>query len=348
MGAYLILLLVVLTMVFLSGRYKEMKPLVFIILALFAGLRYNVGIDYISYVTQFSYLVDGYKDVVREPFFYYIVVALDKIGGTHQFIFLVFAGITQYFMYKAIKENSINFSLSVLLYFSVVSFYLFTFNVVRQWVALPIFLYSIKFLKEKDPKRFFTYNVIAGLCFHVSLILLLPLYFVIDREFSKWKKTIFIGMAVFAGLSIRTIIAYTPYGFYVMNDELAFQSSIDFKIYAFFLFAIGLEFFRSGFGDSRMTRILLNFNFVSILILIVLLFQNSGVLILVIKRMHNYFLATYIFLIPLLFQKIDEKFKNYFLAGTYVVLIFLFLLTIIFTGDNLQVVPYQINFDLFK
>lgn len=345
---YLTLLVVVGVLLFLSSRYKWLQTVVFIILALFAGLRYKVGIDYESYVEQFSYLIDGYKSVVREPLFYYIVKALDSIGGTYQFNFFVFACFTQYFMYKAIKENSINFILSTALYFSIVSFYLFTFNVVRQWLALPVFLYSIRFLYEKDGKRFLLYNLITALFFHVSVIFLLPLYFVIGRRFSKVQKLIFVGLAIFVGLSIRTILAYTPYGGYLSATTVGSETSIDFKIYAFLLLGIGIEIFRDRFEGSRMRSILLNFNFISILILIILLFQNAGVLILIIKRMHNYFLATYIFLIPLIFQRVDEKLKGYFMAVACVVLALLYLATVYFTGDNIQITPYQINLDLFK
>lgn len=345
---YLALLIVVSILLFLSSRYKQLRVVIFVILALFAGLRYKVGVDYDSYVELFSYLADGYSYVVREPLFYYFVKGLDAIGGTYQFIFLVFACFTQYFMYKAIKTNSVNFTLSTALYFTIVSFYLFTFNVVRQWLALPVFLYSIKFIVEKDGKRFLLYNVISALFFHISLLFLIPLYFVIGKEFSKWKKLLFIGLAVFAGLSIRTILAYTPYGGYLSATTVGAGSEIDVKIYAFLLLAIGIEVFRYRFEGTRMRTILLNFNFVSILILIILLFQNVGVLILVIKRMHNYFLATYIFLLPLIFQKVDEKLKGYFMTATCVILALLYLATVHFTGENIQIVPYQINLDLFK
>lgn len=348
MAIYFILLAVVFLLLFLSSRYPWLRALVFFILALFAGLRYKVGIDYDSYVEVFGYLVDGYRNVVREPLFYFVVKFLDMIGGTYQFMFLVFAGFTQYFMYKAIKTNSINFTLSAVLYFTIVSFYLFTFNVVRQWLALPVFLYSLKFLVEKDGKRFLLYNLVTALFFHVSLIFLIPLYFVIDKKFARWKKLAFIGGAIFVGISIRTILAYTPYGVYLQATSVGAESSIDLKIYVFLLFAIFLEIFRKHFESSRMRTILMNFNFVSILLLIILLFQNTGVLILVIKRMHNYFLATYIFLIPLLFNKVEDKFRNYFLTVTYMVLAGLYIMTVYFTGDNIQIVPYRINLDLFK
>lgn len=345
---YIGLLLIVVFLSIIIPYNRKAGLILFIILGLFSGFRYNVGIDYASYLDVYQYIIEGYN-VTNEPFFQYFIKAIDYLGFNAQFFFLISALFTQYFVYQSIKHLSKEFVLSTLIYVCIVSFYLFTFNVVRQWLGVSVFLYSLNFVVAKDYKRYFIYNLLAALFFHISLLFFLPLPFFLTKNLSKKTRFILVLVTIFCASSINYLISKTFYSNYILNESYSFESKIDYKIYLFLVLAIIIEGFRTKINRDNLSLLLLNCNFFSALIIIVLLFQDSSALILTIKRLHNYFLATYILLIPLIFsQFIGSKLKGPAIILASLVLCMLFILTVYFNGDVLKITPYQINLHLFK
>src|SRR5690606_10620817 len=105
---------------------------------------------------------NGTLFVTNEFGFGFLLKLMISIGGEAQLFFLVFAALTQYYMYKAIQKNSIDPGMSILIYFCILSFYLFSFNGVRQSLAGAIFLYALWFIQTGDLKRYTLYFFIAS------------------------------------------------------------------------------------------------------------------------------------------------------------------------------------------
>ena len=61
-------------------------------------------------------------------------------------------------------------------------------NGVRQSVAIMMFYYSFRYIKEQNLKKYLILNGI-GCLFHSSAILFIPLYFVLNRRFKFNTKT---------------------------------------------------------------------------------------------------------------------------------------------------------------
>jgi len=348
MLAYFILLLLVLFFLVL-GKVKGFDysyAAIFIILTLFAGFRYMVGIDFEQYQNIFDYVKSGSLFVTNELGFGLFIKLLDFIGGTAQLFFFSFAALTQYFTYKAIQKNSLNPGMSILVYFCILSFYLFSFNGVRQSLAGAIFLYSIYFIQNSDLKRYSFYVILASVFAHLSIIFYYPVYFVVKKHYSTFIKLIILFAAIASGFIIDKLIAYTPYVSYA-GDSKSFDVAIDAKIYAFLLLGIFLEVVRYKFDKTDFSNVLFNFNFISVLILFMLIFQNNTALILILKRLHNYILATYIFLIPLIFDNLEYKSKKISEYAFYMLFIFIYIITIIAIGSRIQIIPYHMNFQLF-
>jgi hypothetical protein len=348
MGIYFILLIAVLFFLVL-GRVKGFESAyasLFAVLALFAGFRYMVGIDYPQYSNLFDYVKNGSLFVTKELGFGFFLNLLVVIGGTAQLFFLIFAVLTQYYTYKAIQKNSVNQEMSILIYFCILSFYLFSFNGVRQSLAGAVFLYAIWFIQTSDLKRYSIYIFVAAIFAHLSVIFYYPVYWVIKKHYSTIFKILLLVLAVAFGFMIDKLIAMTPYAVYV-GDDKSFDVRIDAKIYAFLLLGIFLELIRRRFDKTELSNILFNFNFLSVFVLLMLIFQNNSALILLLKRLHNYILATYIFLIPMILETLEYKSKKISSYAFYMLFILLYILTIVAIGVRIQIIPYSLNFQIF-
>lgn len=144
----------------------------FIAMALFSGLRYEVGVDYQNYVNIFYYVSDNLT-IKTEPGYQLLIKFAALLGGTPQLVFLIAACITCYFICKFIESECENKSLSTIIYMCLGPLYFSSFNTVRESMAIAIFLYSLRYLEEYKWKcilymlfaSLFHYSALAFLCF---------------------------------------------------------------------------------------------------------------------------------------------------------------------------------------
>lgn len=348
MDIYIYLLLLILFL--LSGLVIDRKALVlpFIVLMLFSGLRLDVGIDYGTYELLFEWGISE-RQITSEPFFAYYIKIIDFVGGNVQFFFLLSAIITNYFVFLFIRQFSVNYALSILLYFCNISFYLYSFNAVRQWIACSVFLYSLTLFNNKNFKGYILINIFAALTFHYSLFFIFPLVFLTKYKFIERFRIYGYLLAFAAGIFSRIILSATIYDGY---EDLSFDSTVDFKIYFFLILSFTLELFRNKIDNNResFSKVLVNINYLSILLLIMLVLQSSGALILLFKRLHNYLFAVYIVFIPFAINKLIpvqglRKIMSYLFC---LVLIIFYLVTIYNHGMFNKLIPYNYNLNILK
>lgn len=110
-------------------------------------------------------------------------IILTKLLGyfSHPRIYLaVYGFITVFFVYKAttyLKPDSV--ALVMFLYYLV--FFVNSFNGMRQYVAIAISAYSLKFVFERKPISFVLLILLAS-TFHTSVLLVLPVYFLWQKK----------------------------------------------------------------------------------------------------------------------------------------------------------------------
>lgn len=327
-------------------RFKNFIVVPFIILALFAGFRYGVGIDYFAYINIYNWGVNG-AYITKEPFFKYIIIFCELLGGNAQMMILILALITNIFVYKSIIKTSPNVIVSFLLFFSIISFYLFSFNAIRQWAACSLFLFSLSFLSRKEYKEFIIVNAIAILFFHISLIFIIPLIILSTFNINKKFRIILFAFSLFLALSFKTFLNSTIYVDYG-EKESELDSVVDMKIYLFLLINIFFDFLRKKFPQTFIHRILFNINFISILLLMIIIIQHSGMVVLLLKRFHNYLLSTYIIFIPYLLSNFHLKKQKLINVVALFLLPLLFLTTVYFLGFNIKLLPFKFDFTIFK
>lgn len=61
------------------------------------------------------------------------------------------------------------------------AYYSFGFNRIRQYLAISIFLYSFKFIENKNLKKYLL-MIFIGSLFHKIILFCLPLYFILNLK----------------------------------------------------------------------------------------------------------------------------------------------------------------------
>ena len=151
--------------------------IIFIIIAGFRGE--TVSRDYENYVNFFEQIKNGETvPVINDPGFYFIIKLVTLFSDKYAFLFLIYAilGVTiKFISFKRILGIHYSF-LAIAVYSS--NFFLFhEMTQIRIGVATGFFLFSIPYIIKREPIKYLI-SILLGSFFHVSLLIVLPLYFI--------------------------------------------------------------------------------------------------------------------------------------------------------------------------
>lgn len=152
----------------------------FIILVTLASCRsVTVGTDTESYISVFNSFVNGssfqtvkqYANTV-EPLYLRFTQLLASICSSHFFYLLINSVVIYGGVLSYIRKNSCNVVMSIMIFIAL--YYTSTFNIMRQYVAIGIFLIS---LNKFDERKYFEFSVLCCIAalFHSSILLMLPI-----------------------------------------------------------------------------------------------------------------------------------------------------------------------------
>src|SRR5690606_15337049 len=130
--------------------------------------------------------------------------------GTPQLMFLILAIIFQFFVFKIIEYYSTNYWLSLIILLLIPPFYLASFNGVRQYIAIVIFLYSLRYIEKKEYFKYFTCIFIGAFFFHESIIFVMIVFPFILKEFKLKFKVFLLLSVILFNLFIEVLVSYTP------------------------------------------------------------------------------------------------------------------------------------------
>lgn len=175
----LILLFGAITEVF--GKMKHTK-LYFVIsailVALFAGLRYNTGADWGAYEPIF-YQMPKLGNVINwEVGFYWVSLIFYYVFGNYYVLQFAVSAFLVYSVARFLWKHTDYPIFSLLLFFV-----MFTINnmllmaLVRQSIAVAIILFGYKYIINKSLGKYIIIVVLACM-FHISAIAALPMYFI--------------------------------------------------------------------------------------------------------------------------------------------------------------------------
>ena len=185
-------------------------PIIFI-----AGVRYNVGTDYINtYYTGFYRLLEG-SEWDNFEFGYRILNKMIQLFSNNVFIlFFITAVIFVGFTYAGIYSLSLDIPLSIALFF--ISRYFFIgLNGVRQFIAMAILLYSIRYIFERKLGIYLIFSFLS-FSFHYSALIFIPVYLVSYIDISPKKYIVLCSLGIlillFGKDIINGILSLTKYG----------------------------------------------------------------------------------------------------------------------------------------
>ena len=191
---------------------KSSRIIAFLLMLFFIGLRGHLMTDFISYYPFFEHL-----PIITEL----SVSDLDKLRFEPGFVIyssLVKTILPDYYAWVFVNTLldllvlyyiSRKFCLSTALLFMVLLVYWgleIEINLYRNSKAIMLFLLSLPYLLKRSIVPYMALNLL-GCLFHISAIVYLPLYFVLDREIPKawvWGLFVFSNAVFFLGVSLSS------------------------------------------------------------------------------------------------------------------------------------------------
>ena len=236
--------------------------------AVVSGLRYDVGTDYWpTYYTGFYRILNNIEFDGFE-FGYFAIVKFIQIFTDNAFVLIFFLSVLFiYFTFKAIKEQSKDILLSILLLF-ITRYFFISMNGVRQFLAMAILLYSLKYVLSREKGKFLFWFFIA-FSIHYMSIVFLPVYYLYTKRINFDKLICYIVIAAIGVLIIRgsifKILANTRFG---QADRYAY-AGIKFTIFTIAMNVLICFTFYLSYKNNKEDpryRLYLNIEFVAMLI----------------------------------------------------------------------------------
>lgn len=315
----------------------------FSILAFVSAIRDDVGCDYYSYVRHIDVIQRG-LDNYMEPGFQFVVRKLAEYDYNPRYPIILIGVLTCLFYVKSIWDQSTNRLLSVFLFLTW-GLYFFTFNTIRNYFAIAIVFYGIKYLLSD--KKFFFINdkivfislVLFAALFHFSILFSLPIYLL--AYFINLKKghipyiIIAIIIMLFMQIPLRSVAFY----FYDSYEGGAFDTNrVSYLniIKAIFIIGVCLKYKKIVYAD-RFLKFYFNLNVFAFMLYVGVYWLPE------ISRIGFCLNMTVMFLLPRLIHSIKERSSRDELTTMVVIsslVLFVLLLNGFYSESN-RTLPYK-------
>jgi hypothetical protein len=164
-----------------------------------AGLRFETGTDYFSYQEIFNqtnsidvFLLSGQlSDIPVEPLYSLLNSVFKTFKLNLNFMFLFISFVTNLLLFSSFKKYLGRYKILALVTYYCFVYFTLDMSGVRQSIAINIFLFSFRYIKSKSFLKYFLLVFIAAL-FHVSALLCLVFYFILDRTYKSIYLLIFL------------------------------------------------------------------------------------------------------------------------------------------------------------
>ncbi len=305
------------------------------LLGFFSAVRYRIGIDYEAYEYHID-LIQKHVPHYMETGFQKLVLVLSEISAEPVFIIMIVGIATTWFFVSAVWEQSENICMGIFLFISW-GYYFLTYNTIRNYFALALVLYAIRFI-ERDKKLAFIFTVLLAASIHKSALVCIPLYLLADL---KWKKVYYLLLVSGTGftLAAKKYIRKLVFLFYAQYESGIYDTG---RIsYMNIVRSLGVVFLCASFFNiikkDRMNRMYFHLNLFS------LAFYTGMYWVPEISRIGFYMNATSIFLLPRVLSDVSNREKRNVIkvilyAGSMVLFI---ALCSGFYGETIRILPYR-------
>ena len=296
-----------------------------------AAFRYGVGNDYFSYADYFNnsshiqYMEYGFDLLIR---------IIRNFTTNYVALFVVCSVIFFYFIFKAIYEQSINPTLSIFL-FICAPYYFEFFSGMRQMMAVAIFLYSIKYIKQRKLLHYIILNLI-GASLHSSSLIFIPIYWLYNIKITpKMFFTLFLATLIsrpFLKNILYKVITMTNYVSYIDGTFDNNHFGIVTFIIPLFIFLFAMMFYNKD-KEKKDELEVKEYQLYCNLMFIQLLITSIQDLVPLLTRLGWGFGISQIILIPLTISKIKKP-KDRLCITTLICILFLIYVIIMRFGGG--------------
>lgn len=213
------------------SRFETIFPLV--IFAIVFGMRYDVGVDHLSYLENYIWQIDNPK---FELIFSWITKICRSLNFHYSIYFAILAFIQVFFFFYAFKDERYLFPFLVLFLFANGE-WLNWMNIIRQSIAMCIWIYSIKFIEKKKFWLYLFWCIIAFF-FHRSAIILIIFYPILRNGKDYFKSIPLQLLLLAAAFAIKNIF---------FDIILKFSSIVD-----FYISLLGTNIYEYGYNIDRL------------------------------------------------------------------------------------------------
>ncbi|MBO6242190.1 MAG: EpsG family protein [Butyrivibrio sp.] len=328
------------------------------VLVLWVMLRdYSIGADTISYLRLKKYIVDDIDDLknlftdwkindywkYEKGFSAFCYFFFRYISDSDSMFIIVTALIGLLPVFILIYNKSEHIFLSLFM-FVVMGMYSYSFNVIRQFMAIGLTSTSYMILKNNESraskKIIGTAFFLAAVSIHTSAVLF-ALVFVYDIFFSKWltprRMLIMYGaeiaiLILVDGIVMRLVGKLNKYADFIVSGNKSIYTVIILNcVFVYIIVAASNRLFNDD-------------NELLFLLFLYLSFNTLGLFFSLIVRVGLYFLVGAVVGIPNLMLRENSKISG--LVMTIVIMFFLIQYTKSLIGDA-YLVPYSINLEFF-
>ena len=302
------------------------------LLIIFFGFRGFVYTDWINYYRIYDIspslfdgpsLINKFIERSSEKGFLLYMIICKTISPNYfffQFASCIIDFIILYYFFKRIISEHIIFGFVLFIIFSGISI---EFNLFRNSKAMMLFLISLKYMEERKFIKYVLLNSI-GCLFHITSLLYLPLYFILNKNFSR-KVILFIF--IIGNIIFLLQIEWCKYILSFISSLIPGRLGVILKTYLlsdyysraygitigylerFFSFIIFFCFSKKLYGINRNNIIYINAYYIYIFI-----FLYFSELLIIPERVATLFLFSYWILYPQTYSLLRKNNKKLFLV----------------------------------
>lgn len=295
----------------IKGNYFRKLAILFI--SLFVSLRYGLGVDYFTYQNAFYNISSGNFIDKFEPGYILLNFVVGYFGFGFHFMLFIIAVFNYMLLYLSIEYYMDKYKwVGLFLFLITFDLFIYTLSAIRQSIALSIFLYASRYIVQQNWKKYFLL-VLMGALFHLSIIVLLPIYQLYN--YIRNKNYIFISyillIAIISYSSVSNLInLISPFldnklAFYLIIEKSASPTLPSYPLAGFYvivILAILYTLYQSEHLIINRNSDKISFPLFAVLIFLVLKTMQNIEYYSILPRLQLYFYSFFIFVVPKIFS----------------------------------------------
>lgn len=332
----------------------------------------NIGNDTLNYYR--SYLIVSQEKFFSrtrsrfEPGYVFFMKIIDLLGFDYLGFQIITSAIIMFSVGRFISKYSNNIAFSFYIFVTTRMFF-GTMNIVRQYLAIAILLFSVEYIKKRNFIKF-SILVLIAYCFHSTAIVFLIMYPIANIKFDAKKTVVFLGIgmvsSIFFDFLVRKfVILMGKYEGYLYGEYFNFEHNIAIYFHllincCFFLVAVigkywdannskninQHENYKIKTSNNSLIKIIPNEQLWYTCCIFTLLFSIIGLKSTIINRIELYFSVFFLAFIPSLTRSIKSKEIRAIVIGGIIIGLFIsFIIVMIYRPRWNIVFPYEWYWD---